>query len=202
MTWKAASGGGLLRLIIDVFLFFFCACMYEELPPQLDQFSLQWTNTGQACAPPPHTPCLPINGHPSDCQGISQVVVQLTLTYFIRVVLGVHLLLFGVRYIRTSLEYCHSLYGCWVSHTFLSLILDSEEITEWPASTLFPSCAVALAFTCPQNSSGNLKGVILISPYCFSPHPVLHICDEEWWCGWNGNKGISLFMSEISLALI
>merc|ERR1712035_244581 len=32
------------------------------------------------------TPCLPVNGHPSDCQGISQV--QLTLTYFTCVVWG------------------------------------------------------------------------------------------------------------------
>lgn len=132
MTWTAASGGGWWRLINIVvfffFSFFFCACMYEELPPQLDQFSHQWTNAGQACVPfllrlllllHYSTPCLPVNGHPSDCQGISQV--QLTLTYFTCVVWGSISSPFGVSYggnTRTSLEYCHSFYGCWVSHTF------------------------------------------------------------------------------------
>lgn len=54
--------------------------------------------------------------------------------------LGVHLLSFGVSFsgwTRTSLEYFHSLYGCWVSHTFLSLRFDSDKITKWPAPLHF-----------------------------------------------------------------
>lgn len=50
-----------------------------RVPPLLDQFSFQWTNTGRACAPTPSspTPCVPFHGRPSDCQGISQVFIQL-----------------------------------------------------------------------------------------------------------------------------
>lgn len=41
--------------------------------------------------------------------------------------------------------------GCLI----LSLhFFDSDTITEWPASTSFPGCAIALAFRCPQ-SRGN-----------------------------------------------
>lgn len=150
------------------FLFFFVCVYVWRIPPQLDQFSLQWTNTGQACAPP-STPCLPVNGHPSDCQGISQVV-QLTLTYFNCVVWGsISFPLVSVKVDTQGLVW-NTVMACMAAGCLmLSLIFDSDKITEWPASTSFPGCAVTSAFHCPQNRSSNLQGIILISLYCSFP---------------------------------
>lgn len=192
--------------------FFFCfvsfslimrVCMKNTSTawPALSPVDKRWSSmcpyTPPPPPPPPNTPCLPVNGHPSDCQGISQVVVQLTLTYFTCVVLGVHLLsFFGVScegYTRTSLEYCRGSYGCRVSHTFPSffrLWYDHRMAGFHFISWLCYSFSVSLS---------SEQGKLFWFPR-FIPHPVLHICDGEWWCGWNGNRSlratlrVSLFM--------
>lgn len=189
--------------------FFFCfvsfslimrVCMKNTSTawPALSPVDKRWSSMcPYTPPPPPNTPCLPVNGHPSDCQGISQVVVQLTLTYFTCVVLGVHLLsFFGVScggYTRTSLEYCRGSYGCRVSHTFPSffrLWYDHRMAGFHFISWLCYSFSVSLS---------SEQGKLFWFPR-FIPHPVLHICDGEWWCGWNGNRSsratlrVSLFM--------
>lgn len=78
-----------------VLVFFFPQCVYVwRIPPQLDQFSLSlvdkhWSSRCPLLfSSPSLTFCLPVNGHPSDCQGISQAVIQLTLPYFSPVAWG------------------------------------------------------------------------------------------------------------------
>lgn len=64
--------------------YFFGACMYEEYLHSLTSSLSSEQHWSSMCA---LYPCLPVTRHPSDCQGISQVV-QLTLTYFICVIWG------------------------------------------------------------------------------------------------------------------
>lgn len=104
----------LMKTIILTFNFFLNVRMYEEYLHSLTSSLSGGQKLVRQCPPP--TPCLPVNGHPSDCQGISQVVAQLTLTYFIHMVWGSISVACGVSHDGyTSLEYCHSWCGCWVS---------------------------------------------------------------------------------------
>lgn len=77
-----------------VCFFFACVCMKNTSTVWPTLFSGQ-TLVKLVTPPSPSTTCLPVNGHPSDCQGISQVVVQLTLNYPL-CGLEVHFLSFGV----------------------------------------------------------------------------------------------------------
>lgn len=154
MTWTAASGGGLWRLI-NIGVFVFCACMYEEYLHSLTSSLSSGQTLVKHVPPSSSTPCLPVNGHPSDCQGISQVV-QLTLTYSLRVVWGsissplVSDMVEMQGLVWNTVIACMAV-GCLI----LSLIFDSEEITGWPASMLFPGCSLSLSTELQQQLTGN-----------------------------------------------
>jgi len=81
-------------LMVFCLFFFACVCMKNTSTVWPTLFSGQ-TLVKLVTPPSPSTTCLPVNGHPSDCQGISQVVVQLTLNYPL-CGLEVHFLSFGV----------------------------------------------------------------------------------------------------------
>lgn len=144
-----------------LFCLFYLRVYVWRIPPQLDQFSHWWTNTGQASAPSyPPAPFPPLlvylliwlPGHFPTCPANTNRLSSCGL--------GVNLLSFGVSYsgwTRTSLEYFHSLYGCWVSHMFLSLRFDSDKITKWPAPLHF---LAVLWISPPAVHCSNLQGVI------------------------------------------
>jgi len=72
---------------VSIFMYFFLLFVSMKNTstawPVLSPMDNHWSSM----CPPTPPPCLLVNGHPSDCQGISQVV-QLTLTYTNRVVWG------------------------------------------------------------------------------------------------------------------
>lgn len=87
------ANGDLSILMFLFFNFNFYVCMKNTSTVWPTLFSGQTLVKHVPPLPFPPTPCLPINGQPFDCQGISQVVVQLTLTYPL-CGFGVHLLSF------------------------------------------------------------------------------------------------------------
>lgn len=121
--------GGLSTLMFIFYVCFICACMYEEYLHSLTS-SLTGGQTLVKQVHPSYPPApfpqllvyllLWLPGHFPTCPANTNRLPSCGL--------GVHLLSFGVSYsgwTRTSLEYFHSLYGCWVSHMFLSLRFDS-----------------------------------------------------------------------------
>ena len=124
------------------FVFFDYACMYEEYLHGLTSsltggqtlvkhVPLHPSSTSSTSSTS-YTPCLPVNGHPSDCQGISQVVVQLTLTYFTCVVLGVHLLSFSApvaadtRSLVWNTVMARTAVGCLILSLHFSTLIRSQ----------------------------------------------------------------------------
>lgn len=129
--------------------------MYEEYLHGLTSSLSSGQTLVKHVPPSSSTPCLPVNGHPSDCQGISQVV-QLTLTYSLCVVWGsISCPLVSVTVEMQGLVW-NTVIACMaVGCLILSLIFDSEEITEWPASMLFPGCSLPLSTELRQQLTGN-----------------------------------------------
>lgn len=152
------------RRLMEIYqiLVFFCLfcflCLYVwRIPPQLDQFSLLWTNTGQARAPFLLPSLFTVNEHPSDCQGIYQVVQQtLPSSFFVWFwgSISCPLVSVMVEMQGTSLEYCHSVMAlrCLI-HFFFYFV--SKKIKEWWASLLFPGCYIWLSAELQLHATGN-----------------------------------------------
>lgn len=140
---------------------FFCVYVWRITSIAWPVFSLSFerTNTGHACAPS-STPCLPVNGHPSDCQGISQVAVQLTLTYSLVVVWGS------------------------ISCPLVSIKVETQELV-WNVVIACMAVSCFPSFLTPERSQDAQLPWFFFSWLCPPPYILF---EQEWLCGWNGNR--------------